>query len=51
MECNIFCEQVEPEEFSIYSIYFTPESGIAGRVGIAGIVVIDLNELWTFISE
>ena len=48
MECNIFWEQVELEEYSIYS---TPESGIAERAGIAGIVVIDLAELWTFIPE
>ena len=27
------------------------ESGITGRAGIAGIVVIDLDELWTFIPE
>ena len=36
---------------SIYSIYSTPKSGIDGRAGIAGIVVIDLNELQTFILE
>ena len=48
MECNIFWELVELEEYSINS---TPESGIAGRAGIAGIVVIDLDELWTFIPE
>ena len=33
-----FWEYVELEGYSIYS---TPESGIAGRAGIAGIVVID----------
>ena len=48
MECNIFWEQVELEEYSIYS---TPESGIDGRAGIAGIVVIDLGERSTFILE
>ena len=41
-----FWEQVDLEEHSIYS---TSESGIAGRAGIAGIVVIDLDGLWTFI--
>ena len=46
MECNSFWEQIELEKHSIYS---TPESGIAGREGIAGIVVTDLDELWTFI--
>ena len=45
MECNIFWEWVELEEYSVYS---TSESGIAGRVGIAGIVVIDSDGLWTF---
>ena len=44
MECNIFWEQVELEDYSIYSIYSTSESGIAG------IVVIDLG-LCTFIPE
>ena len=34
-----------------YSIYSTPESGIAGRAGIAGIMVIDLDELWTSVPE
>ena len=43
-----FLEWVELEEYSIYS---TPESGIAGREEIAGIVVIDLDEPWTFIPE
>ena len=42
MECNIFGEQIELEKYSIYS---TPESGIAA------IVVTDLDELWTFILE
>ena len=45
MECNIFWEWVELEEYSIYSVYSTSESGIAG------IVVIDLDGLWTFIPE
>ena len=40
MDCNIFWEQVELEEFSIYS-YSTSESGIAGKAGIAGTVMID----------
>ena len=48
MKCRFFWEQVELEEYSIYS---TLESGLAGREGIAGIVVIDLDELWTFIPE
>ena len=43
-----FWEQVELEEYSICS---TPKSVIAGREGIAGIVVIDLDELWTFVPE
>ena len=51
MECNIFWEQVELEDYSIYSVCSTSEGGIAGRAGIAGIVVIDLDELWTFIPE
>ena len=46
MECDI--SWIELEEYSIYS---TPKSGIAGRAGIAGIVVIDLHERWTFIPE
>ena len=48
MECNIFWEWVELEEYFIYS---TSESGIAGRAGIAGIVVINLDGLCTFIPE
>ena len=36
------------EEYSIYSIQ---ESGMAGRAGIAGIVVTDSDGLWTFILE
>ena len=51
MECNIFWEQVELEEYSIYAVCSTLESGIAGRTGIAGIVVIDSDGLWTFIPE
>ena len=43
-----FWEYVELEGYSIYS---TPESGIAGRAGIAGIVMTDLDELWNFIPE
>ena len=31
-----FCEQVELEEYSIYSVYSTSESGITGKPGIAG---------------
>ena len=31
MECNIFWEQVELKEYSMCSVYSTPESGIAGR--------------------
>ena len=37
------------EEYSIYSVHSTSESEIAGRAGIEGIVVIDLDGLWTFI--
>ena len=32
MEYNIFWKQVELEEYSIYFVYSTSESGIAGRV-------------------
>ena len=39
------------EEYSICSIYCTPDGGIAGRAGIPGIVIIGLDELWTFIPE
>ena len=39
------------EEYSIHSIYSTSESGIAGRTGIARIVVMHFDGLWTFISE
>ena len=42
MECHIFGNQVELEEYSNYS---TQESGIAGRARIAGIAVIDSDEL------
>ena len=45
MECNIFWEWVELEEYSIYSVYSTSESGMAG------IVVIDSDGLWTFIPK
>ena len=38
MECNIFWEWVELEEYS-------------RRAGIAGIVVIDFGGLWTFFPE
>ena len=51
MECNIFCEEVELEEYFIYSVCSTSESGIVGRAGIAGIAAIDLDELKTFILE
>ena len=52
MECNIFWEWVELEEYSICSVYSTLESGIiAGRAGIAGMVVIDLDGLWAFIPK
>ena len=43
MEYNIFGEWVEL--YSIYSVYSTSESGIAGRV------VMDLDGLWTFIPK
>ena len=43
-----FWEKVELEEYSVYS---NSEDGIAGRAGIARIVVIDFDELWTFILE
>ena len=49
MQCSIvFLEQVELEEYCIYSVYSTSESG---RAEIAGIVVIDSDGLWTFIPE
>ena len=48
MECNILGGKVELKEYSIYS---TSHSGIAGRAGIAGIMVIDLDRFWTFIPE
>ena len=51
MEYNIFWEWVELEKYSIFSVYSTSESGIAGRVGIDGMVVIDLDGLWTFIPK
>ena len=51
MKRNIFWEWVELEEYSIYSVSSTPERVIAGRAGIAGTVMIDLDELWTFIPE
>ena len=44
-------DKVELEECSISSVYSTSERGIAESVGIAGIVVIDLDGLWTFIPE
>ena len=48
MECNIFCEWIELEEYSIYSVCSTSEGGIPER---AGIVMIDLEGPWTFIPE
>ena len=42
MECDNFCE---------YSTYSISESGIAGRAGITGTVVIDLDGLRTLIPE
>ena len=48
MECDNFWEWVELEEYSICSVYSISGSGIAGR---AGIVVIDVDGLWTFIPE
>ena len=48
MECNIFWEQIELKDSFIYSLYSTSKSG---RAGIAGIVVIDLDGLRTFIPE
>ena len=45
MEFDISGEQVELEEYSIYSVYSTSESGTAG------IVVIDLDGLWAFLPE
>ena len=35
----------------MYSVYSTSERGNAGRAEIAGIVVTDLEGLWTFIPE
>ena len=51
MECRILWGYVELEDYSIHFICSTPESGIAGRAAIAGIVLIDLDELWTLIPE
>ena len=45
---TFFWEQVELEVYSIYSVHSTSKSGIAGRTGI---VLIDFDELWTFIPE
>ena len=47
MECNLPCEKVQLEEYSICSVYFTSESGIAGRAEITGIVMVDSEGLWT----
>ena len=44
MECDNFWEQVELEEYSISPC-------ISPQRGITGIVVIDLDGLWTFIPE
>ena len=49
MECNIFWEQVELEEYSIYSVYSTSETEIAGRAVIAGTIVLDKEGFGTFI--
>ena len=38
MECNSFCEWVELEEYSMYPVYSTSKSAVAG------IVVIDLHD-------
>ena len=51
MECNNFLEQVELEQYPIYLVYSTSESGIAGRAEIAGIMSVDLDGLWTSIPE
>ena len=37
--------------FHLFFLFHPIESGIAGRPGMAGIVVIDLDELWTLIPE
>ena len=39
------------EEYRIYSVTSTTESGIPGRLGIAEVVVIESEGLWTFIPE
>ena len=40
------------EEYSIYFIHSTSESGVAGRAGIAGIVVINFqNRMISFLFE
>ena len=39
------------EEYFIHFVHSTSESGIAGRAEIAGIVVIDLEGLWTYIPN
>ena len=52
MECNIFGNRYNWKSILfISSISPTSESGIAERARIAGIVVIDLDGLWTFIPE
>ena len=51
MECTSFGEQVELEKYSIYFVYSASDSGKAGRTTITGIVVTDLDGLWTFIPE
>ena len=46
-----FWEQVDLKGYSIYFDLFHPESEIAGKAGIAEIVMIDFDELWTLIPE
>ena len=45
---HFFWEQIKLEEYSIYS---TQDSEISGSAGIAGMIPIDLDRLWTFIPE
>ena len=49
-KCNIFWKKVELEEYSIYSVYSTLETGIAGRARKTGTVVIDQERMWTLNS-
>ena len=51
MEYANFLEQVELEEYPIYSVSSTSDSGIAGRARAAGIMSVDLDGLRTSIPD